>query len=184
MSEIQVTLSLAATPLNTLTSDPVRRHVKADISSSATIWYWLKHAHDNNVVLSIIGPPGSGKSTLLRHVAFTLAKAPRRTEFQYEIPAKIPVLVNLREHDFSFSNESFNLSNLLRHSLNALDRREPASWIEENLRRGKFAVLLDGLDEIADDSSRAKLTEWLIHQSSAQKWKSLCTDKSPVWLQG
>lgn len=168
MAEVQVTLSLAATPLNTLTSDPVRRHATADINSSANIWYWLKNAQENNAVLSIIAPPGSGKSTLLRHVAFTLAKASRRTGLHPEVPAKIPVLVNLREHDFSHSAESLSLGSLLRSSLTALDRQEPSSWIETNLRHGKFAILLDGLDEIADDATRARLTEWLIHQSSAQ----------------
>lgn len=168
MAEIQVTLSLAATPLNTLTSDPVRRHLKTEINSSATIWHWLKLALQNDAVLAVVGPPGSGKSTLLRHVAYTLAKSSRRIGFHREIPAKIPVLINLREHDFSSSAESLNLASLLRKSLGALDRREPPSWIEENLRRGKFAILLDGLDEIADGTTRARLTEWLIYQSSAQ----------------
>jgi lipopolysaccharide/colanic/teichoic acid biosynthesis glycosyltransferase/energy-coupling factor transporter ATP-binding protein EcfA2 len=168
MADVQVNLSLSATPLNTLTSDPVRRHAKVGANSSATIWYWLKEAHENNAVLSIIGPPGSGKTTLLRHVAFTLAKDSRGTGFHREVPAKIPVLVNLREYDFSHAAESLSLSSLLRHSLSALDRQEPPSWVETNLRHGKFAILLDGLDEIADDAARSRLTEWLIHQSSAQ----------------
>jgi lipopolysaccharide/colanic/teichoic acid biosynthesis glycosyltransferase/energy-coupling factor transporter ATP-binding protein EcfA2 len=183
MAEIQVTLSLAATPLNALTSDPVRRHLKAGINSSATIWYWLKLALENDAILAVVGPPGSGKSTLLRHVAFTLAKSSRRTGFRREIPAKIPVLINLREHDFSSSAEPPNLASLLRQGLNALDRREPPSWIEENLHRGKFAILLDGLDEIADGAARTRLTEWLIYQSSAQSGNLFVLTSRPFGYQ-
>ena len=49
-----------------------------------------------------------------------------------------------------------------------ISRAEPPSWVETNLRRGKFAILLDGLDELPEPSSRASLTEWVINQSSAQ----------------
>lgn len=167
MADVQVTLSLVAKPLNSLTSDPIRHHIESEAGGSQTIWHWLNEAHRKSVVLSVIGPPGSGKSTLLRHVAFTLAKGQRSSEAPGSL-MKIPVLVNLREHNFSKSADVFNLADIVRRSLVALDCQEPPSWVEVNLRHGKFAILLDGLDEIPDSSARIALVDWLVHQSSAQ----------------
>lgn len=167
MTDVLVTLSLSSKSLRGMSSNPVRHHVDPDTNSSENIWYWLSEAQREYAILAIIGPPGSGKTTLLRHVAFTLAKGGRRSRLR-GAPNKIPIIINLREHRFSSSANSLSLSDLLRRSLVALDRPEPPSWIEANLRHGKFAILLDGLDEIADQSARVALTEWLLHQSSAQ----------------
>jgi lipopolysaccharide/colanic/teichoic acid biosynthesis glycosyltransferase/energy-coupling factor transporter ATP-binding protein EcfA2 len=166
MVDVQVTLSLAAKPLHSLTPDPVRHHIGPDASSDGNIWYWLNEAQRKRAILSVIGPPGSGKSTLLRHVAFTLAKDGRRSGVK-GAPNKIPILINLREQKFSQSLSPFNLADILRRALVTLDHPEPPSWVEVNLRRGKFAILLDGLDEIADQAARIALTEWLTHQVSA-----------------
>jgi lipopolysaccharide/colanic/teichoic acid biosynthesis glycosyltransferase/energy-coupling factor transporter ATP-binding protein EcfA2 len=167
MADILVTLSLSSMPLHSLSSDPVRPHVEPEDSSSKTIWHWMNEAQRKRVVLSIVGPPGSGKTTLLRHVAFTLAKGSRHDSVQGVI-TKIPILINLREHKSTLFDDSFVLADLLRKSLLAVGHPVPPSWIEVNLRHGKFAILLDGLDEIADQAKRAALTDWLSRQSSAQ----------------
>ena len=167
MADVLVTLSLSSKPLHTLSSDPVRRHIEQDASASENIWHWLREAKKDGAILSIIGPPGSGKTTLLRHVAFTLAKGGRYASKRGAF-SRIPILVNLREHTFPTSLTSLSLADLLRQSLVALDRPEPPSWIETNLKHGKFAILLDGLDEISQQGSRMALVDWLGHQSSAQ----------------
>jgi lipopolysaccharide/colanic/teichoic acid biosynthesis glycosyltransferase/energy-coupling factor transporter ATP-binding protein EcfA2 len=167
MKDILITLSLSATSLHRLSPDPVRRHSSGNLIPRETIWHWVDEAQRSGNLLSIIGPPGSGKTTLLRHVAFVLAKG-RGYSRSVNTPNKIPILINLREHKSWPADHSFSLANLLRASLVALNRPEPPSWIEVNLRRGRFAVLLDGLDEIPEQHARATVTEWLNHQVSAQ----------------
>jgi lipopolysaccharide/colanic/teichoic acid biosynthesis glycosyltransferase len=167
MKDILISLSLSSISLHRLSSDPVRRHSEERDNSRENIWYWITEAQKSKTLLAIIGPPGSGKTTLLRHVAFVLAAGGKYAR-SVRAPSKIPVLINLREHSSWPPDSSLGVASLVRSCLTAVNRPEPPSWVEANLRHGKFAILLDGLDEIPEQRARIAVTEWLRHQASAQ----------------
>ncbi len=108
----------------------------------------------------ILGAPGAGKTTLLLELARTLAEQAHADETE-----PIPVLVNLSGWTASVSRgpddhprDSPLLAGFVRWLLDELDNRygiHPAAgrrW----LVNGRFALLLDGLDEI-DPAHRDKL---------------------------
>ncbi|RSM80020.1 signal transduction protein [Kibdelosporangium aridum] len=105
-------------------------------------------------ILAMLGAPGSGKTTLLRYTARHAFKNRRR---------KIPILLYLRDH-VSIIVNGISLANLARKALMDQDILEPAGWFEQKLRRGRCLVLLDGLDEVARDVDRRRVSEWADNQ--------------------
>lgn len=166
MQDVLVSLSLVPTPVHVLTPDPVRQHAADPARGEQSVWYWLRRARREGTVLAVIGPPGSGKTTLLRHVAFRLATGGRAARTT-GLPGMMPLLVNLREHQRWFAEEAGTLPDLLRRCLAQLDQGEPPSWVESNLRAGNVLLLLDGLDELPDDTARVSVADWIEEQSAA-----------------
>jgi hypothetical protein len=105
------------------------------------------------VFLAVLGAPGSGKTTLLRHTARRVLETRRR----------VPVLLFLRDHVSAITNGT-SLPNLLRQTLINQEKLEPKGWFEQKLRRGRCVVLLDGLDEVARDSERRVVADWIERQ--------------------
>ena len=108
----------------------------------------------------ILGAPGAGKTTLLLELARTLAEQAHTDESK-----PIPVLVDLAGWTAQPSRkadddplDSAALAGFVRWLLDELNARYgiPAAVGRAWLRRGRLALLLDGLDEIAKPI-RAKL---------------------------
>ncbi|TCC57130.1 NACHT domain-containing protein [Kribbella pittospori] len=108
----------------------------------------------------ILGAPGAGKTTLLLELARALAEQAHADESK-----PIPVLIDLAgwtaqpsRKDDDEPQDSPLLAGFVRWLLGELDNRYgiPAAVGRTWLRRGRLALLLDGLDEIAKPS-RAKL---------------------------
>ncbi|TCC54087.1 NACHT domain-containing protein [Kribbella capetownensis] len=108
----------------------------------------------------ILGAPGAGKTTLLLELARALAEQAHADESK-----PIPVLIDLagwtaqpsRKDDDEPANSPL-LAGFVRWLLGELDNRYgiPPAVGRTWLRRGRLALLLDGLDEIAKPS-RARL---------------------------
>jgi HEAT repeat protein len=123
--------------------------------------------------LAIIGVPGAGKTTLLRYLALTYARhhAQERLELDEE---RLPVFIALRDFNRFLDNaercgELLDLNpQLLPHFLNehlttiAPHLQLPADLFEHALTKGRCAVLLDGLDEVADPLKRARVAEAVV----------------------
>lgn len=101
----------------------------------------------------ILGAPGAGKTTLLLELARTLAEQAHADESK-----PIPVLIDLAGWTAQQSRkpdddplDSANLAGFVRWLLFELSTRYgiPAAVGRTWLRRGRLALLLDGLDEIA-----------------------------------
>ena len=104
-----------------------------------------------NSDLVILGDPGSGKTTLLRETACrVLTRGGRSLGLQDDI---VPVYVPLRhcaKHQLSLSVESWIADEFERHGPSTVTQALAISlW-----RRGNVLLLLDGLDEIANDNRR------------------------------
>ena len=117
--------------------DPVRRFIGDLIDK-----------HDP-VVLAVIGAPGCGKTTLLRHTALLMCRKRRRRR-------RIPVLLYLRDHVQAIT-EGTALPDLVH-------KDAPVGWFEQKLRAGSCVILLDGLDEVADQQNRREVSDWVESQ--------------------
>nr|WP_322720891.1 NACHT domain-containing protein [Nostoc sp. ChiQUE02]MDZ8233980.1 NACHT domain-containing protein [Nostoc sp. ChiQUE02] len=90
--------------------------------------------------LMVLGKPGTGKTLFLRDLAIACCK--RKRNF---LCTHIPILIELRE----YSNAGqFNLLDIIRDEF----EEEYRNRIEEILYKGRFLILLDGLDEVPENS--------------------------------
>jgi formylglycine-generating enzyme required for sulfatase activity len=113
--------------------------------------------------LVITGGPGSGKSTYLHLVASSIAAAlldgdPAEVESHLGLPEPLPLPIVVSLGGFNSFRSKGNLIDYISHAIiqqNAVPGL-PADFFERLLRHGRSClVLLDGLDEVADDSDRA-----------------------------
>jgi hypothetical protein len=119
-------------------------------------------------VLAVVGAPGSGKTTLLRHTARHVCLEART---QGRSGRNLPILLYLRDHASVITKDpTVSLAALVRSTLGTLAANEAQGWFEQKLRGGRCLILLDGFDEVARQSDRVKVAEWVerqVHQYSA-----------------
>jgi hypothetical protein len=113
------------------------------------------------VVLAVVGGPGSGKTTLLRHAARHACQRERSRRGRSHCVRDIPILLYLRDHAAAITADpSISAATLLRATLGAIGKEESPAWFEQQLRAGRCLILLDGLDEVARQEDRAKVSTW------------------------
>jgi energy-coupling factor transporter ATP-binding protein EcfA2 len=111
----------------------------------------------------VIAPPGAGKSTLLEHLALTYAHNTQRRQHR-RAPRLIPVLLYLRNVRETISSaQPPDLATLIEQQ-ESIKTLNPQGWFKRNLNRGKCLVMLDGLDEVADEEQRQKVSQWVDRQ--------------------
>ncbi len=104
----------------------------------------------------ILGAPGSGKTTLLNYFVVKLA-AGKATELQMPEADWLPILIRIRDW-VEHPDRS-----LLEHAYAFCERlsigKLPEGFFDYWLTRGRAVVLLDGLDEVADEAKRSRIAE-------------------------
>ncbi|MBE9068155.1 NACHT domain-containing protein, partial [Leptolyngbya cf. ectocarpi LEGE 11479] len=95
--------------------------------------------------LSIIGAPGAGKTTLLRKIGLEALKCKNETDFQY---ACIPIWIDLKK----FTEETISFQTYIANELKTFDFPESEEITEKALKKGRFLILFDGLDEVSSSS--------------------------------
>ncbi|GAA3458142.1 hypothetical protein GCM10018963_01550 [Saccharothrix longispora] len=109
-------------------------------------------------VLAVVGAPGSGKTTLLRKTALDICKKSKARR-------DVPLLLYLRDHvTLIVQDPQVDIVTLVRRHLERFRVEDPPGWFDRRLRAGKCVVLLDGLDEVADEADRRAVSEWVGHQ--------------------
>lgn len=130
------------------------------------IWDYL--AADPQILnrcMAILGPPGSGKTTLLGHLTLVYAKKAQH-EYHRQAPADlIPIFLSLRDHREELAElEPPNLADLLGQQERIQRIQPPQYWFKNRLQKGRCLVMLDGLDEVADDKERRAVARWVSQQ--------------------
>lgn len=115
--------------------------------------------------LAILGAPGSGKTTLLRYITLIYTSRQQR-KLNSKAPPFIPVLIYLRHvREDIVKNPELPLVDLIHQWLQRLQTidplKPPPTWFANKLRYRRCLILLDGLDEIADESERQKVSRWV-----------------------
>jgi hypothetical protein len=161
----QVFVDLRVSPTPSALSSLVA-NFPADGSEGASLWDFVRYAQRGDRsrrALAIIGPPGSGKTTLLQHVALTFA---RNRQARQRLRPMLPIVLFLREHSAEIRKSDPTLGELAETLFNRdyWTLRPPKGWFERQLIGRRCIVLLDGLDEVADVSTRGVVATWVDKQ--------------------
>lgn len=120
--------------------------------------------------IAILGAPGSGKTTLLRHLTLTYANKRERKQHS-KAPKLIPILLFLRDVRHEIINNQPSLAELITEKVKQQRKIQPlnppSNWFANKLRENKCLVMLDGLDEVADQNQRQQISHWVDEQMQA-----------------
>ncbi|WP_125616779.1 NACHT domain-containing protein [Actinomadura sp. WAC 06369] len=164
LRQVYVEVSLAPQPLQDTAGEPYLGHLGRPAGAAGERRALSSFLHDGGGrVFAIIGGPGSGKTTLMRETALDLCRRPRPWE-RSSRRARLPVLLYLRDHaGMILADEPPDLAEVAA-AAGWTAGRVPASWIRQQLDRGRCLVMLDGLDEVADADQRARVVAWTRRQ--------------------
>ena len=165
LDQVFVDLSIAQGNPRKFSTDLISRQ---SVQGRKSIWDFLKanKGESNRKVLAIIGPPGCGKTTLLQHVAITLAA---NQHSLFGIHPYTPIFLTLRNHIETINEqEPPTLGDLAQNYFSDTNLfptlRPPIGWFNQELKKGKCIILLDGLDEVADMQKRRIVSSWVDNQ--------------------
>ncbi len=152
LEQVFVQLAVAPGTIHDASSDPIR--VPKELSKGThEIWDYLITPQLGNFV--IVGPPGSGKTTLLKHLTLVLWRRDSKVR-------KLPILLFLRNHAAAIlENPQLTLVDAIEASLAKFGPQLPNKWFLEQLEKGNFVVMLDGLDEVAQLDIRRAVVSWV-----------------------
>ncbi|MEM7795347.1 MAG: NACHT domain-containing protein [Cyanobacteria bacterium P01_C01_bin.118] len=102
--------------------------------------------------LSIIGAPGSGKTTLLRKIGLEALKPKEEKEFQYDC---MPIWVDLKK----LTDSTVGFKDYVINELTSFDFPQSTEIVENGLKKGRFLILFDGLDEVSSSNRHQVLDE-------------------------
>jgi energy-coupling factor transporter ATP-binding protein EcfA2 len=141
-------------------------------SKQKTIWDFLAVMSSDSSFrhMAILGVPGSGKTTLLRHLALIYATKQQRKQHRNS-PDFIPILLYLREVRQEIIIDNLSLAELVAKRVKEKRKIQPLNppdnWFAEQLRKNKCLVMLDGLDEVANEIQRRQVSRWVDEQMQA-----------------
>jgi HEAT repeat protein/energy-coupling factor transporter ATP-binding protein EcfA2 len=140
-----------------------QREKKVEAKPMTTAEALQKHRY-----LIITGSPGSGKTTLLRWLAVTFADQRQSENLGKAFTEEtVPILLELRRFSERFHRLAKNHPATfdLAEEISAFVGDEPrfhgvsSDWMRQTLAQQPCLLLLDGLDEIADQMTRQRLLE-------------------------
>ncbi|AFZ03095.1 GUN4 domain-containing protein [Calothrix sp. PCC 6303] len=172
LKNVFVQLKISANSANNARQDIIPQSLNQN--SEKSIWDFLaanKSGENQFKKIVILGRPGSGKTTLLRHLTLIYATK-QETKINPRPPQLIPILFYLREIRDEIANHHPSLEDLIKQHLEKLKinnkpLKTPIYWLQKNLYKNRFLILLDGLDEVADKNQRQQVRTWVDRQMEA-----------------
>jgi hypothetical protein len=131
----------------------------------------------NRQGLVILGDPGSGKTTLLNFLALIFAQGPQAVQqhFQFDHRAadRLPIIAPLATYDVMLDDEAnLSVSDFLGRYYDQYRSAPGLGYVfKEAMGAGRALVLLDGLDEVVEESRRkfvAERTSSFIQEANRQ----------------
>ncbi len=119
---------------------------------------------EDNSRVAILATPGGGKTTLLKRLATAYAFPERRKETGDDLPDCdwLPIFIRCRQIDDAARSP---ITDILRAIAERAEMGELTdafmAWVDRALRSGDALLLIDGLDEIADDGARVSFVQQL-----------------------
>jgi formylglycine-generating enzyme required for sulfatase activity len=170
LDKVFVPLRITSKSLEQISPALIQRQ---EATGTLEIWDFLAESQREPAYqrMVIIGAPGSGKTTLLRHITLTYAHNAHRHRSR-KVPTLIPVLLPLHKIRDDITIESPKpLPELIVEQVKTLPKGRTLNlspqWFESKLDNGKCLVMLDGLDEVADETQRQKVSQWVDAQMRA-----------------
>ena len=173
LDKIFVPLQVCPESLEQISSEIIRNQ---ENKKGVTIWDFLVKSKNVRQFkeIAIIGTPGSGKTTLLKDLTLTYAQNRHRRQ-NPKAPKLIPILIYLRDvrdvityknnhNDKYSSNFEINLPAVIVQQKSIAKLKPREGWFEELLLKKNCLVMLDGLDEVANDSQRKAVSNWVNEQ--------------------
>jgi len=177
LQKVFVPLKIAATDAANTSHKMILRPIKDEENNSneTQIWDFLAAIDKKNLAvwrMAVLGAPGSGKTTILRYLTQTYATNQQR-KVHRKAPKLIPILLYLRDvRQEIVNNHQLTLAELITQQVQQHHQKyqllnPPPNWFAEKLRQNQCLVMLDGLDEVADESQRQQISRWVDEQMGA-----------------
>ena len=171
LQKVFVPLKLAATEAANTSHKMIQPPKDERNNSNETqIWNFLKYPEFRR--MAVLGASGSGKTTLLRYLTQIYATKQQR-QVHRKAPKLIPILLYLRDvRQEIVNNDRLTLAELITQQVEQQQQKyqllnPPPNWFAEKLRQNQCLVMLDGLDEVADETQRQQVSRWVDAQMQA-----------------
>ncbi|NIE93047.1 NACHT domain-containing protein [Bacillus sp. Ab-1751] len=118
----------------------------------------------NSSRLTILAGPGGGKSTLLKRIAISYAFPERKKLINDRLPVRpwFPLFIRCRQLAFSANTSIMDILLEIPHRAEMGNlTNEFGVLVNQVLQNGNALILVDGLDEIADESLRVAFVQQL-----------------------
>jgi len=170
LAKVFVPLRITSKSLEQISPALIQRQ---ETAKGLEIWDFLAESKREPAYqrMVIIGAPGSGKTTLLRHITLTYAYNTHRRRSR-KVPTLVPVLLPLHKirEDITVEQPK-TLPTLIVEQVKTLPKGKTLNlspqWFESKLVNGQCLVMLDGLDEVADETERRQMSQWVDEQMRA-----------------